>query len=68
MILQNVQLPIFSVHFFSFAAGKTVSLDPNTTIVVPEDRHGLYAIDVLDPDLVRMSLPLGFHLDVESTT
>ena len=33
-------------------AGKTESLDPNTVIEVPEDRHGLYAIDVLDPDLV----------------
>lgn len=32
--------------------GKTVSLDPETRVVVPEGRHGLYAIDVLDPDLV----------------
>lgn len=30
-----------------------MSLDPNSTIVVPEDRFGLYAIDLLDPDLVR---------------
>ncbi|KNA24954.1 hypothetical protein SOVF_010990 [Spinacia oleracea] len=37
---------------FDPSTGKTVSLDPNTTIVVPEDRHGLYAIDVLDPDLI----------------
>jgi hypothetical protein len=27
-------------------------MDPKSTIVVPEDRHGLDAIDVLDPDLV----------------
>ncbi|GAB2230455.1 hypothetical protein Droror1_Dr00014720 [Drosera rotundifolia] len=32
--------------------GKTVSLDPRTNVVVPEDRHGLFAIDVLDPDLI----------------
>lgn len=33
--------------------GKSVSLDQNTNIVVPQDRDGLYAIDVLDPDMVR---------------
>lgn len=30
-----------------------MSLDSKTNIVVPEDRDGLYAIDVLDPDMVR---------------
>ncbi|WJX44519.1 Lecithin-cholesterol acyltransferase-like 4 [Trifolium repens] len=34
------------------STGKTVTMDPKSTIVVPEDRHGLHAIDVLDPDLV----------------
>lgn len=29
-----------------------MSLDPKTNILVPEDRDGLYAIDVLDPDMV----------------
>ena len=33
--------------------GKSVSLHQKTTIVVPADRDGLYAIDVLDPDMVR---------------
>ncbi|XP_021751330.1 lecithin-cholesterol acyltransferase-like 4 [Chenopodium quinoa] len=37
---------------FDPSTGKTLSLDPNTTIRVPEDRDGLYAIDVLDPDLI----------------
>ncbi|GAB2234399.1 hypothetical protein Droror1_Dr00003651 [Drosera rotundifolia] len=37
---------------FDPASGKTVSLDPRTNVVVPEDRHGLFAIDVLDPDLI----------------
>lgn len=32
--------------------GKTVTLDPDTSIEVPEDRYGLYAIDSLDPDMV----------------
>lgn len=29
-----------------------MSINPNSRIEVPEDRFGLYAIDVLDPDLV----------------
>ncbi|KAG2261013.1 hypothetical protein Bca52824_068092 [Brassica carinata] len=31
---------------------KTITLDRNTSIVVPQDRDGLLAIDVLDPDQV----------------
>lgn len=30
-----------------------MSLDPKSSIMVPEDRFGLCAIDVLDPDMVR---------------
>ncbi|XP_038689907.1 lecithin-cholesterol acyltransferase-like 4 [Tripterygium wilfordii] len=37
---------------FDPSTGQTVSLDPKTSINVPEDRYGLYAIDVLDPDLI----------------
>ncbi|TYJ13393.1 hypothetical protein E1A91_A10G049100v1 [Gossypium mustelinum] len=37
---------------FDPSTGKTVSLDPSTSITVPEERYGLYAIDVLDPDLI----------------
>ncbi|KAJ6793328.1 lecithin-cholesterol acyltransferase-like 4 [Iris pallida] len=37
---------------FDPKTGKTVSMDEKSRIVVPEDRYGLYAIDVLDPDLV----------------
>ncbi|KAI8524662.1 hypothetical protein RHMOL_Rhmol13G0165300 [Rhododendron molle] len=37
---------------FDPSTGKTVSLDPKSNISVPEDRDGLYAIDILDPDLV----------------
>ncbi|XAR56176.1 Phospholipase A(1) [Bertholletia excelsa] len=37
---------------FDPTTGKTVSLDPKTNILVPQDRHGLHAIDILDPDLV----------------
>jgi hypothetical protein len=32
--------------------GRTVTLDPNSSVVVPEDRYGLYAIDTLDPDMI----------------
>lgn len=41
------------LDFFK-TTGKTVSLDPKTNISVPDDRYGLHAIDVLDPDMVRM--------------
>ncbi|CAL1361024.1 unnamed protein product [Linum trigynum] len=34
------------------STGETVSLNQKVNIVVPEDRYGLYAIDVLDPDLI----------------
>lgn len=37
---------------FDPSTGKTVSLDKKTRIVVPEDRYGLQAIDVLDPDMI----------------
>ncbi|KAK6931937.1 Lecithin:cholesterol/phospholipid:diacylglycerol acyltransferase [Dillenia turbinata] len=37
---------------FDTSIGKTVSLDPKTSIMVPEDRFGLYAIDMLDPDMI----------------
>lgn len=35
-----------------FKTGKTVTLDADTHIEVPQDRYGLYAIDSLDPDMV----------------
>ncbi|XP_010449293.1 PREDICTED: lecithin-cholesterol acyltransferase-like 4 [Camelina sativa] len=37
---------------FDPSTGKTISLDPKTSIVVPQDRAGLHAIDVLDPDMI----------------
>ncbi|KAA8544789.1 hypothetical protein F0562_019507 [Nyssa sinensis] len=37
---------------FDPSTGETVSMDSKTNIIVPEDRDGLYAIDVLDPDMV----------------
>ena len=39
---------------FVWNTGKTISLDPKTSIVVPQERAGLLAIDVLDPDLVML--------------
>lgn len=41
-----------------------MSLDQKTNIVVPQDRDGLYAIDVLDPDMVRLILGLFVVVDV----
>ncbi|KAK3143716.1 hypothetical protein QOZ80_4AG0304060 [Eleusine coracana subsp. coracana] len=37
---------------FDASTGKTVSVNKKTSIVVPEDRYGLYAIDTLDPDMI----------------
>ncbi|KAL5975735.1 Lecithin-cholesterol acyltransferase-like 4 [Asimina triloba] len=37
---------------FDPSTGKTVSMNPKTRIIVPEDRYGLYAIDILDPDMI----------------
>uniref|UniRef100_A0A7N0UER7 Uncharacterized protein n=1 Tax=Kalanchoe fedtschenkoi TaxID=63787 RepID=A0A7N0UER7_KALFE len=37
---------------FDPSTGRTVNMDPNTHITVPQDRFGLHAIDVLDPDLI----------------
>ncbi|CAN6455794.1 unnamed protein product [Victoria cruziana] len=37
---------------FDPSTGKTVSLDTETKIIVPEDNFGLYACDSLDPDLI----------------
>ncbi|XP_059657875.1 lecithin-cholesterol acyltransferase-like 4 [Cornus florida] len=37
---------------FDPSTGTTVTLDPKINIMVPEDRYGLHAIDILDPDMV----------------
>ncbi|KAJ6761139.1 LECITHIN-CHOLESTEROL ACYLTRANSFERASE-RELATED [Salix purpurea] len=37
---------------FDPQTGRSVTLDPKKNIVVPEDRYGLHAIDVLDPDMI----------------
>ncbi|KAG2688075.1 hypothetical protein I3843_09G077400 [Carya illinoinensis] len=37
---------------FDPSTGTTMSLDPKSSVMVPEDRFGLYAIDVLDPDMI----------------
>ncbi|KAG6383017.1 hypothetical protein SASPL_157247 [Salvia splendens] len=37
---------------FDPASGKTECLDPDTHIEIPQDRYGLYAIDMLDPDMI----------------
>ncbi|EYU31717.1 hypothetical protein MIMGU_mgv1a004228mg [Erythranthe guttata] len=37
---------------FDPATGRSETVDADTHIEVPQDRHGLYAIDTLDPDMV----------------
>lgn len=49
-------------NLMAFITGKTDSIDTSTTIEIPEDRYGLYACDVLDPDVVSsLMLCLRFH-------
>jgi phospholipase A1 len=50
-------------NYYLFYIGKSVSLDEKTRIVVPEDRYGLYAIDVLDPDMVIHFVPSSFFFN-----
>lgn len=42
--------------------GQSVSLDEKMKIAVPDDRYGLYAIDVLDPDMVPNLFTFQIHL------
>ncbi|KAG5076297.1 hypothetical protein JHK82_054992 [Glycine max] len=46
------------------STGKTESMDPNSRIMVPEDRHGLHAIDILDPDLMLGSDSVYYFHDM----
>jgi hypothetical protein len=42
--------------------GRTESIDTTITIQVPDDRYGLYACDVLDPDVIlRLDAIYYFH-------
>lgn len=57
IVVPNSLIYIFIIIIFSpFSVypGYTESLDDDIEIVVPEGDHGLYAIDILDPSLVRM--------------
>lgn len=49
---------------FNPATGKTVSFDEKIEIVVPEDRYGLYSIDVLDPDMIIGSECVYYYHDM----
>uniref|UniRef100_A0A6V7QY39 Lecithin-cholesterol acyltransferase-like 4 n=1 Tax=Ananas comosus var. bracteatus TaxID=296719 RepID=A0A6V7QY39_ANACO len=49
---------------FDPSTGKTISLDEATKIVVPEGRYGLYAIDVLDPDMIIGSDGVCYYHDM----
>lgn len=49
---------------FNPVTGKTVSIDEKIEIVVPEDRYGLYSIDVLDPDMIIGSECVYYYHDM----
>lgn len=55
---------LFYFIFFLMVLGLgcVESLDPNVEIVVPEDDHGLYALDILDPSLVSLVCWFPFAL------
>ena len=39
-------------------SGYTETLDDDSEILVPDDDHGLYAIDILDPSVVMLTMIL----------
>lgn len=45
----------FNFYFFFQNSGYVEPLEKGIEIVVPEDDHGLYAIDILDPSFVSFS-------------
>ncbi|CAK9203673.1 unnamed protein product [Sphagnum jensenii] len=48
--------------FYNPTTGKTNSLDEKTKIVIPDDRHGLYSCDILDPNVfLRLDSVYYFH-------
>jgi hypothetical protein len=48
--------------FYDPTTGKTNSLDEKTKIVIPDDRHGLYSCDILDPNVfLRLDTVYYFH-------
>ncbi|KAJ3693526.1 hypothetical protein LUZ60_009006 [Juncus effusus] len=49
---------------FDPETGKTVSVDEKIKIEVPEDRYGLYAIDILDPDMIMECEGLCYYHDM----
>ncbi|KAM7524681.1 hypothetical protein LguiA_014583 [Lonicera macranthoides] len=55
---------------FNPSTGRSESLDTKTRIQIPEDRYGLYAIDVLDPDMIlaRESVSYFHDMIVEMTS
>lgn len=54
MIYNKIMINKHLLNLIVKTTGKTVSLDLKTNIKVPDDRYGLHAIDVLDPDMVRI--------------
>ncbi|KAK1384191.1 hypothetical protein POM88_021926 [Heracleum sosnowskyi] len=53
---------------FDPKSGKTVSLDQKTNIVIPRDRDGLYAIDVLDPNMLIVDTAKSGNKNLRSTS
>ncbi|EFJ17895.1 hypothetical protein SELMODRAFT_113667 [Selaginella moellendorffii] len=47
---------------FDPKTGETVSLNEKIRIEVPQDEHGIYSCDILDPDvIIRMNVVYYFH-------
>ncbi|CAN6476229.1 unnamed protein product [Victoria cruziana] len=69
IILANLEFKRKLWSLYNPKTGYTKSLDPDIEIVVPEDDHGLYAIDVLDPawwvKLVRLTDVYHFHFLID---
>lgn len=46
---------VFTCSDRMLGTGKTECIDSDTHIEIPQDRYGLYAIDMLDPDMVSFA-------------
>lgn len=65
ILLANLYFKKYLWSLYNADTGYVEPLDDDVEIVVPEDDHGLFAIDVLDPswfvELLHLSMVYHFH-------
>lgn len=65
ILFANLDFKKYLWSLYNARTGYVEALDKDVEIVVPEDDHGLYAIDILDPswfvELVHLTMVYHFH-------